>query len=99
MPVNELDRIVTTIIAVSTTSLSNVESIERCSNFSPYYNKINVLKSIYKIDIDYKAKQMVSENAIVMTDGKTSYRVFNSTAKKHKAVMVKDKKEVSQILP
>ena len=42
---------------------------------------------------------MVSENAIVMTDGKTSYRVLDSTAKKHKTVIVKVKKEVSQILP
>ena len=42
---------------------------------------------------------MVSENAIVMTEGKTSCRVLDSSAKKHKTVMVKDKKEVFQILP
>ena len=61
--------------------------------------KINVVESISKIDIAYEAKQMVSEDAAVMTDGKTSYRVLDSIAKKHKTVIVKDKKEVSQIFP
>lgn len=35
---------------------------------------------------------MVSKNAIVMTDGKMSYRVIDNIAKEHKSVIVKDKK-------
>jgi transposase-like protein len=57
------------------------------------------VESISKIDIAYEAKQMISKNATVMTDGKTSYRVLDNIAKKHKAVIVKDKTEVSKIFP
>ena len=60
---------------------------------------MNLLESISKIDIAYEAKQMASKNASVFTDGKTSYRVLYSIEIKHKAVIVRDKKEVSQIFP
>lgn len=99
VPAKELDRNVTTIVAVSATPLSNAESKEGRPNSIPHYIKINVVESISKIDIAYEAKQMVSKNAAVLTDGKTSYRVLDNIAKKHKAVIVKDKKEVSQIFP
>lgn len=52
VPVKELDRIVTTIIAVSSTPLFSAESKERRLNSSPHYNIINVVKSISKIDIE-----------------------------------------------
>jgi hypothetical protein len=55
--------------------------------------------SISKIDIAHEAKQMVSKNATVITDGKTSYRVLDNIAKKHKEVIVKDKTEGSKIFP
>ena len=57
------------------------------------------MESVSKIDIANEAKQMVSKNAVVLTDGKTSYRVLDNIAKKHKAVIVKDKTEVSKIFP
>ena len=57
------------------------------------------MESVSKIDIAYEAKQMVSKNAAVITDGKTSYRVLDNIVKKHKEVIVKDKKEVSRIFP
>lgn len=98
-PVKELDRNVTAIVAVSTTPLSIAESKEGRPGSIPHFVKMNVVESISKIDIAYEAKQMVSENATVVTDGKTSYRVLDNIAKKHKAVIVKDKKEVSKIFP
>lgn len=52
LPVKKLDRIVTTIVAVSSTPLFNAESKERRLNSSPHYNIINVVKSISKIDIE-----------------------------------------------
>ena len=98
-PAKELDRNVTAIVAVSTTSLSIAESKEGYPVSIPHYVKINVVESIFKIAIAYKAKQMVSNNATVMTDGKTTFRVLGNIAKKNKAVIVKDKKEVSKIFP
>ena len=50
-------------------------------------------------NIANEAEKMLSKNATVMTDGKTSYRVLENIAKKHKAVIVKDKREVSKIFP
>ena len=98
-PVKELDRNVTAIVAVSTTPLSVAESKERRPKSIPHYIKINIVESISKIDIAYEAEKMVSKNATVMTDGKTAYRVLDNIAKKHKAVIVKDKTEVSKIFP
>ena len=99
VPAKELDRNVTAIVAVSSKPLPNAESKEGRPNSIPHYIKINVVDSISKIDIAHEAKQMVSADAVVMTDGKTSYRVLDHIAKKHKAVIVKDKTEVSQIFP
>jgi hypothetical protein len=99
VPAKELDRNVTAVVAVSTTSLSIAESKEGRPNSIPHFIKINVVESISKIDIAYETKQMISKNATVMTDGKTSYRVLHNMAKKHKAVIVKDKTEVSKIFP
>lgn len=99
VPAKELDRNVTAIVAVSATPLSNAESKEDRPRSIPLYIKINVVESISKIDIAYEAKQMVSKNAAVITDGKTSYRVLDNIVKKHKEVIVKDKKEVSRIFP
>jgi len=99
MPAKELDRNVTAIVAVSTTPLSSADSKEGLPNSIPHFIKINVVESITKIDIAYEAEQMVSKNAAVITDGKTSYRVLDNIAKKHKAVIVKDKTQVSKIFP
>lgn len=99
VPAKELDRNVTAIVAVSTTPLSSDKSKEGRPNSIPHYIKINVVESISKIDIVNEAKQMVSKSATVMTDGKTSYRVLDKIAKKHRTVIVKDKKEISQIFP
>ena len=99
VPAKELDRNVTTIVAVSATPLSNAERKEGRPNSIPHYIKINVVESISKIDIAYEAKQMISKNASVITDGKTSYRILDSIEIKHKAVIVRDKKEVSKIFP
>lgn len=99
VPVKELDRNVTAIVAVSTTPLSIDQSKEGHPGSIPHYLKMNVVESISKIDIEYEAKQMVSKNATVMTDGKTSYRVLDNIVKKHKEVIVKDKREVSKIFP
>jgi len=98
-PAKELDRNVTAIVAVSATPLTNTESKDGRPNSIPHYIKINVVESVSKIDIANEAKQMVSKNAVVLTDGKTSYRVLDNIAKKHKAVIVKDKTEVSKIFP
>ena len=99
LPVKELDRNVTAIVAVSTTPLPIAESKEGRPGSIPHYLKINVVESISKIDIAYEAEKMVSKSSTVLTDGKTSYRVLDNIAKKHKAVIVKDKKEVSKIFP
>ena len=99
VPTKELYRNVLAIVGVSLTPLSDVESKEGCPNSIPHYIKINVVESVAKIDIEYEAKQMVSTNATVMTVGKTSYQVLDSIAKKYKAVIVKDKTDVSIIFP
>ena len=99
VPAKELDRNVTAIVAVSSTPLPNAGSKDGHPNSIPHFIKINVVESISKIDIAHEAKEMVSPNAVVMTDGKTSYRVLDNIAKKHKAVIVKDKTEVSKIFP
>lgn len=98
-PVKELDRNVTAIVAVSTTPLLIAKNKEGRPASIPHYIKINIVESISKIDIAYEAKLMVSKNATVLTDGKTSYRVLGNIAKKHKTVIVKNKKEVSKIFP
>ncbi len=79
-PVKELDRNVTAIVAVSTTPLPIAESEEGRPDSIPHYIKMNVVESISKIDIGYEAEKMVSKNATVMTDGKTSYRVLDNIA-------------------
>lgn len=99
VPAKELDRNVTAIVAVSITPLSIADSKEGLPNSIPQFIKINVVESITKTDIAYEAEQMVSKNAAVITDGKTSYRVLDNIAKKHKAVIVKDKTQVSKIFP
>jgi transposase-like protein len=99
VPAKELDRNVKAIVAVSATPLSNAESKEDRPVSIPHYIKINVVESISKIDVAYEAKQMVSKNAAVITDGKTSYRVLDNIIKKHKEVIVKDKEEISRIFP
>lgn len=98
-PVKELDRNVTAIVAVSTTPLPISETKEERPNSIPHFVKMNVVESVSKIDIEYEAKQMVSKNSTVMTDGKTGYRVLDKIARKHKSVIVKDKTEVSKIFP
>ena len=98
-PAKELDRNVTAIVAVSATPLSHAESKEGCPNSIVHYIKINIVESVSKIDIAYEAKQMVTKNASVMTDGKTSYSVLDNITKKHKAVIVKNKTEVYKIFP
>ena len=72
VPAKELDRNVKAIVAVSTTPLSSVESKEGRPNSIPHFVKMNVVESLSKIDVEYEAKEMVSENATVMTDGKTA---------------------------
>ena len=98
-PVKDLDRNVKTIVAVSTTPLGISETKEGRPNSVPHYIKINVVDSLSKKDIGYEAKKMVSKNATVLTDGKTSYRVLSEIANVHKAIIVKDKTEVSKIFP
>lgn len=98
-PAKELDRNVTAIVAVSTTPLSAAECTKGRPNSIPHYIKINVVESISKIDIANAATQMVSKNAVGTTEVKTRYRVLNNIAKKHKAVVVKDKTQVSKIFP
>ena len=57
------------------------------------------MESVSKIEVGYDAKLMVSKNAAVTTDRKTSYRVLDKIAKEHKAVLVKDKTQVFKIFP
>ena len=99
VPAKELDRNVTAIVAVSATPLSDAKSKDGRPNSIPHYIKINVVESISKIDTAQEAKQMISNNATVITDGKTSYRVLDKIAKKHIAVIVKNKTEVTKIFP
>lgn len=98
-PAKVLDRNVKAIVAVSTTPISISETKDGRPNSIPHYIKVNVVDSLSKQDIAYEAKTMIAGNATVLTDGKTSYRVLREIAKKHKAVIVKDKTEVCKIFP
>ena len=99
LPAKELDRNVTAIVAVSVSPLPDAKIKEGRIKSVPHYLKINVVQSISKIDTAQEAKQMISNNATVVTHGKTSYSVLDSTAKNHIAVIVKDKKVVTKIFP
>ena len=46
-----------------------------------------------------RQKRWFQKMLLVITDGKTSYRVLENIAKKHKSVIVKDKTQVSKIFP
>lgn len=98
-PVKELNRNVKAIVAVSTTPVGILDEKKGRPDSIPRYIKINVVESLSKKDIAYEARSMVCKDAIVLTDGKTSYRVLDSIVKKHKAVIVKDKTEVCKIFP
>ena len=67
----EPDKSVPTYVAVFAALLSNAESKEERPNSIPHYIKIKVVESILKkIDIAHVAKQKVSKNASVFTEGK-----------------------------
>lgn len=99
MPAKELDRQVKAIVAISTTPIVTGEYKKGRPVTKPGYLKISVVESLCKTDIAYEAEKMLAKTAEVTTDGKTSYRVLKGLCKKHRAIVVKDKKEVSKTFP
>ena len=98
-PAKQLDRQVKAIVAVSTTPIATAEHKKGHPVSKPGYLKISVVQALSKADIGFEAKKMVSGNSMVTTDGKTSYRTLNDICKNHRAIVVKDKKEVTKIFP
>lgn len=98
-PIKELDRQVKAIVAVSTTPVIVGERKDGRPITKPGYLKMNVVKSLSKIDIGYEATKMLDKNATVTTDGKTSYRALKDICIKHIAVIIEDKKQVSKAFP
>jgi ribosomal protein L37AE/L43A len=98
-PTKELDRQVRAIVAVSTTPIVVGERKDGRPITKPGYLKMNVVKSLSKIDIGYEANKMIGKNATVTTDGKTSYKALKDICIKHIAVIIEDKTKVSKAFP
>lgn len=98
-PVKEMDRQVKAVVAVSTTLIVVGKRKDGRPITKPGYLKMNVVKSLSKVDIGYEANKMINKSATVKTDGKTSYRALKDLGIKHKAEIIKDKTKVSKAFP
>lgn len=98
-PKKELDRQVKAIVAVSTIPIVVGHRKNGRPITKPGYLKMNVVKSLSKIDIGYEATKMIAKNATVATDGKTSYRALKDICNRHIAVIIEDKAKVSKAFP
>lgn len=98
-PAKEVDRQVKAIIAVSITPIVVGERKDGRPITKPGYLKMNVVKSISKIDVSFEANKMITKNSIVTTDGKTSYRTLKSICKKHIALVIDDKTKIAKAFP
>jgi hypothetical protein len=61
--------------------------------------KMSVVTELSKKEITYEAGKMLKTAATVITDGKTAYRGLADLGMKHWATVIKDKTQVSSILP
>ena len=95
----ELDRQVKAVVAVSTTPVPIEKQKKGRPKTYPGYLKMNVVSSLNKQEVTYDAAQMVQKSATVLTDGKRCYTGLQKICEVHKAVIVKDKKRVSEVFP
>ena len=99
VPAKELDRQVKAIVAVSTTPIEIGKRKNGRPITKPSYLKISVVPSLCKSDIEFETKKMISQNATVATDGKTSYRTLKGVCKEHIEIVVKDKTKICKVFP
>jgi len=98
-PVKELDRQVKAIIAVSTTPVKEHEQQKYKPKTKAGYLKMNTISSLSKIEVAYEASKMINKSATVVTDGRRCYRGLQEICSSHKEIVVKDKKQVSNMFP
>jgi transposase-like protein len=98
-PAKELDRQVKAIVAVSTTPIIVDDHKNGRPKTKPGYLKMSVVESLSKVAIGYQVKNMVDSDAVVMTDGKTSYRALKEVCKQHIEVVMLDKTKMSKAFP
>lgn len=95
----ELDRQVKVIVAVSTQPIIKEEQKQHRPDTKAGHLKMSVVKSLSSKDAAFEIPKMVSNTAIVKTDGKACYNVLRDTCAAHKKVVVENKKEVCKIFP
>lgn len=98
-PAKELDRQVKAIVAVSTRPIQVADKKNGRPETKPGYLKMTVVESVSKVDVGYEAKNMIDSKAVVMTDGKTSYRALKDVCKQHLELVIADKTKMSKAFP
>ncbi len=98
-PAKEMDRQVKAIVAVSTTPIVVGQRKDGRPITKPGYLKMNVVESLSKAGISFEATKMIAKNAVVTTDGKTSYRTLKNICKQHIALIIEDKIKIAKAFP
>jgi hypothetical protein len=97
--VKELDRQVKAIVAVSAKPVSQDKQKKTRPDSKPCFVKMSVVSSLCNKEVACEARKMIQKSATVITDGRRCYSGLKEICAVHKAIVVKDKKEVSKVFP
>jgi len=98
-PVQELDRQVKAIVAVSAGPVAAKDQKEHRPKSKAGFVKMSVVGRLCSSEVIAGARKMIHRSANVTTDGRRCYRGLKDICATHQEIIVKDKEEVSKLFP